>query len=144
MKSSTLFQRIVAADAPVVESVRVDISPGALIDRLTALEVEVELAADATAGRDAREELDRLRAARDAAMADNPALDRLTAEMKQINGRLHDIRRRLRAHEADSDFGPDFIALARAVQRAGDRRAAIRDRINALLCARVREARSYG
>lgn len=143
MKSNTLFQRIVASDAPRVEAVPVEISPGALIDRLTLLEVEAETAGDPALKRGVMDELERLRAARDAVLPDCPALDRLVAEMLQINGRVCDIRRRLRAHEADQNFGPDFIALARALQRAGDRRAAIRERINALLGARVREARRY-
>jgi hypothetical protein len=63
--------------------------------------------------------------------------------MKQINARLRDIRNRTREHEANREFGPAFIALARALPRADDRRAAIRDRINALLGARIREPKSY-
>ncbi|MGE0746199.1 MAG: hypothetical protein AB7K86_13165 [Rhodospirillales bacterium] len=143
MKSNSLFRRIVASDAPRVEAVPVEISPGALIDRITLLEVEVSFGRDPALMREATDELERLHAAREKALPDCPALDRLVAEMKQINARACDIGRRLRAYEAEQDFGPDFIALARAVQRASDRRAAIRERINALLGARVREARSY-
>jgi predicted nucleic acid-binding Zn-ribbon protein len=143
MKASTLFQRVIAEDAPVVPSVQVEIAPGELIDRITVLEIEVDRVADPTMRHDLRSELDRLRAARDAAIPSTPALDRLAAEMKQINARLRDIRNRIREHEANREFGPAFIALARALPRADDRRAAIRDRINALLGARIREPKSY-
>jgi len=67
----------------------------------------------------------------------------MIAELKQINARLWDIEDGIRVHEKNGDFSAPFIALARAVYRANDRRAAIKRRINEYLGAAIREEKSY-
>jgi hypothetical protein len=45
--------------------------------------------------------------------------------------------------ERDQDFGPHFIALARAVYQHNDRRSALKRQINELLGSRLIEAKAY-
>jgi hypothetical protein len=49
----------------------------------------------------------------------------------------------IRDCERSGDFGTTFIALARAVYRTNDERAAIKRRINQLLDAEIVEEKSY-
>jgi hypothetical protein len=67
----------------------------------------------------------------------------LADALRTINGRLWDIEDAIRRHERARDFGPGFIALARAVYQANDRRAAIKRQINDLLGSALIEEKSY-
>ena len=64
--------------------------------------------------------------ARDRAMPGSVELARLAGELKAVNEVLWGIEDDIRLCERDGDFGPRFIALARSVCRANDRRAALR------------------
>jgi hypothetical protein len=68
----------------------------------------------------------------------------LFAKLKQVNETLWDIEDDIRRHEARGDFGDSFVALARAVYRNNDERAALKGEINALLASDLREEKSYG
>jgi hypothetical protein len=71
------------------------------------------------------------------------ALDRLENELKNTNLKLWDIEDALRLHEADGDFGADFVELARQVYQTNDRRAAIKKAINILFKSAIIEEKSY-
>jgi hypothetical protein len=67
----------------------------------------------------------------------------LSNRLASVNGKLWDIENDLRACEANNDFGPRFIALARAVYVTNDERAAIKRQINDLLGSTLVEEKAY-
>lgn len=124
-------------------AVDVPVSPGELIDKITILEIKCARIADDAKRANVANELALLNGARDAAIAPSAALDALAAALRAVNGELWDIEDAIRRHERAGDFGPDFVALARAVYRTNDRRAAIKRQINGLLGAAIVEEKSY-
>jgi hypothetical protein len=121
----------------------IDTSPGELFDKITILEIKSERLAARDKLANVRAELAALTRARDAAIAASPALDQLTAALKQVNQALWRIEDEIRDCERAADFGPRFISLARAVYRTNDERAALTRRINDLLDADIVEEKSY-
>ena len=121
----------------------VPIGPGELVDKITILEIKSERLAARDKLANVRAELAALAKARDAAIVSSPALGELTAALKQVNLSLWQIEDEIRDCERAADFGPRFIALARAVYRTNDERAALKRRINELLDADIVEEKSY-
>lgn len=64
-------------------------------------------------------------------------------QLYQINLKLWQIEEDLRQHEKRSDFGPQFIELARLVYKTNDQRFLVKDKINKMLGADVCEVKSY-
>ena len=77
------------------------------------------------------------------AFPDSGELKRLQAALAQANEGLWDIEDAIRACEAEADFGPRFVSLARAVYRTNDRRAALKKEIDLLLGSSLVEEKSY-
>jgi hypothetical protein len=124
-------------------NVTIEIGPGELIDKITILEIKAAHIGTRDKLVNIRHELAVLVAARAAAIASSPALDNLTAQLKSVNGTLWRVEDEIRECERGSDFGPRFLALARAVYRTNDQRAAIKREINDLLRADIVEEKSY-
>ena len=117
------------------------ISAGELIDKITILRVKASrIAQDKRAN--VRHELQLLEAlaARELAAFDLAAL---TEELTAINSGLWDIEDGKRDCERRGDFGPAFVALARAVYIENDRRAAVKRRINDAAGSEIVEEKSY-
>ncbi|MDF2234554.1 DUF6165 family protein [Albimonas sp. CAU 1670] len=123
--------------------VQVEISPGELIDKITILEIKCERIADPSRRFNVTTELALLVAARDAALPAPAELDELTDALREVNADLWSIEDDLRACEAQGEFGPGFVALARSVYRLNDRRAALKREINLLLGSRLMEEKSH-
>jgi hypothetical protein len=126
-----------------VSSVRIEVSPGELIDKITILEIKTERIADEGKLANVRAELATLVAARDGALEASSELASLAAELKAVNEALWEIEDHIRDCERAEDFGPRFVELARSVYRTNDRRAALKRRINDLLGSRLIEEKSY-
>jgi hypothetical protein len=124
-------------------NVTIEIGPGELIDKITILEIKAAHIGARDKLVNIRHELGVLRAARDAAIAPSEALQGLTAQLKSINGTLWRIEDEVRDCERGGDFGARFVALARAVYRTNDQRAAVKRQINELLDAAIVEEKSY-
>ena len=120
----------------------VPVSWGELLDKITILEIKEERIADPAARSNVRRELGLLRDIATPAL-DDPAATRLLATLRRINERLWDIEDDIRGKEAQADFGPDFIALARAVYKTNDQRAALKRELNGLLNSELVEEKSY-
>ena len=101
-------------------SVRVDIAPGDLIDKITILVIKSERMNDSTKLKNVRMELDILSTNRDEALQPSEALQELTKKLKTVNERLWVIEDDIRGCEATKDFGSNFIKLARAVYQNND------------------------
>src|SRR5205085_11183846 len=90
-----------------------------------------------------RAELEALDAVRRDSLPSSPRLNELVEQLKAVNLQLWQIEDDIRLCERDQDFGPRFIALARAVYRTNDRRSAVKRAINDLLGATFTEEKSY-
>lgn len=130
-------------DQDVTTSINVEISPGELIDKITILEIKLDRINDPAKLENIRRELEVLGLARKDAVAPSSKLDGLTADLKEINGKLWEIEDDIRERERNRDFGPAFVELARAVYFKNDIRADLKRRINELLGSKLIEEKSY-
>ncbi|MEJ6396382.1 DUF6165 family protein [Yoonia sp. 208BN28-4] len=119
------------------------IAPGELIDKLTILRLKTENISDPAKLANVRHEQDVLQKVADAAIPPSDDLTRLWAELYRINGDLWVIEDDIRKCEGRNDFGPAFIALARAVYVTNDERASVKKQINLLLGSDLIEEKSY-
>jgi hypothetical protein len=116
------------------------VSWGELWDKITILEIKVSRLRAATAQANAAHELTLLR---QAAGTPDPAAAPMLAGLRAVNTRLWCIEDRIRAMDAAGDFGPSFIALARAVYHENDERGRIKAALNRLLRSDVVEEKQY-
>jgi hypothetical protein len=119
------------------------ISAGELIDKITILRVKATRIGDPVKEANVRAELALLEVTAARELAGSPDLERLTAELTEINAALWDIEDGKRDHERRQDFGPSFVQLARRVYIDNDRRAAVKRAINALAGSEIVEEKSY-
>lgn len=128
---------------PFMTDIMVPIAPGELIDKLTILRLKAELIADPSKRANVIVEQTALQAVADSALPESADLVALWEGLYQINAALWQIEDDIRACEANDDFGPEFIRLARAVYRTNDKRADIKKEINLLLGSALVEEKSY-
>lgn len=121
----------------------VPIAPGELVDKLTILRIKTERITDPEKLKNVRFEFETLQAVADTHLDSSAALSKLWDELYQINCDLWAIEDDIRAFESRSDFGPGFVALARAVYVTNDQRAAIKKRINMVTGSQIIEEKSY-
>ena len=118
----------------------IEVAPGELIDKLTILAIKLDRIDDPAKRANVRREHEMLARAHPGDVA---PLDALTAELRAVNASLWEIEDRIRDCERLGDFGADFVALARAVYKTNDRRAALKRAINDTLGSRLVEEKSY-
>jgi hypothetical protein len=118
---------------------------GELIDKITILEIKQRRIADASKQQHIRQELEALLAVVQQHALGYPvgALAELGQQLALVNQNLWQIEDDIRDCERSNDFGPHFIALARAVYRTNDERAALKRRINAVSGSALVEEKSY-
>ena len=124
--------------------IKIEVSPGELIDRLTILEIKLDRMRDAQKRRNVETEHAVIRAAYEAHVPASEGLRSLVDELREVNLRLWAIEDDIRACERRQEFGPAFVALARSVYLSNDRRSELKRDINALLGSKLREEKSYG
>lgn len=124
-------------------TLRVPVSAGELIDKITILQIKLARIADPAKLENVRREHDALVAVRDAAIAPDAALADLTQRLRETNEALWEIEDQIRDHERAEDFGAAFIALARSVYRRNDVRAQLKREINVHLKSALVEEKSY-
>ncbi len=127
----------------MADVIKVPVSFGEVLDKITILEIKSERIADAAKVRNVRLELDELSRTWDEAVEDPSAIADLRVQLKAVNEELWVIEDDIRDQEAARDFGPRFIELARAVYVTNDRRAAIKKEVNLALGSRFIEEKSY-
>ena len=116
---------------------------GELIDKITILEIKVERFTDPAKTKNARAELDLLIERRDREIPPSDALHKLAAELKAVNDRIWELEDAVRDCERRSDFGPDFVRIARQIYKTNDQRAAVKRQINLDFDSAIVEEKSY-
>jgi len=124
--------------------IRVPISPGELLDKLTILRIKAARIADPAKLANVRRELAVLELAwREAAPRSSPRLGEEESALARVNTALWEVEDALRECEAAQRFGAEFVALARSVYQHNDERAAIKRRVNEKLGSALIEEKSY-
>ena len=127
----------------MADVIKVPVSFGEVLDKITILEIKSERIADAEKVKNVRLELDELSATWNEAVQDQAAIADLRKQLKEVNEALWEIEDDIRDQEAAQDFGVKFIELARAVYVTNDKRAAIKKDANLALGSRYVEEKSY-
>jgi hypothetical protein len=124
-------------------NIMVETAPGELVDKITILEIKLDNIRDEGKLANVRREHAILTEALRKEVASSEELTRLAMALKQVNAELWRIEDDIREHERAQNFDAQFIALARAVYRTNDRRAALKRQINELLQSSIIEEKSY-
>jgi uncharacterized protein DUF6165 len=125
-------------------SIVIEISPGELIDRMTILQIKSARLPKDNGLTEVNRQLDDLRVARaQHGGCENPAVIEAERELHAVNLNLWDAEDALRRKEATQDFGPEFIALARSIYIANDRRSRLKQEINETLGSSIAEWKWY-
>ena len=126
-----------------MKDILVPTAPAELIDKLTILRLKSERILDQEKLKHVRHEMATLQQTADQAIPQSAEIRALWDQLYQINTDLWVIEDDIRAFDARGDFGPGFIALARAVYVTNDQRAAVKKQINLLLGSDLVEEKSY-
>lgn len=127
-----------------MRELRIPISPGELLDKLTILRIKVERIAEPERRANVARELALLEETWRAFAPPDPSLAADEAALARVNRALWDVEDALRACEAEQRFDAEFVALARAVYRHNDERAALKRRVSTRLGSPLIEEKSYG
>ena len=123
--------------------IRVPISPGELVDKLTILEIKSARMTDPAKLANVRIELALLQDTWRASAYASHDIASQWAALRAINEKLWDIEDLISDQERARTFDQKFIELARAVYITNDERAAVKRDINTRLGSQIIEEKSY-
>ena len=123
--------------------IKVPISPGELIDKLTILEIKAANISDAAKLANVNVELQLLQDTWRSSAFANANVEAEWKQLRDINKKLWDIEDEIRDKERERKFDQEFIELARAVYVTNDERAAVKKAINTKLGSKIVEEKSY-
>src|SRR5277367_1090823 len=126
-----------------MNEIRVPISPGELLDKITILRIKSLRMSDPVKVANVRVELRALEDTWGASAYAKIDIDADIAALLAVNERLWVIEDDIRDKERAQAFDAEFIRLARAVYFENDERAAIKRRINTVLGSSIIEEKSY-
>ena len=126
-----------------MNEIRIPISPGELLDKITILQIKAERIADPAKVANVKTELEMLEKVWREAVSDDDVIRALSTELKSVNEALWEIEDDIRDEERNKRFGEDFIELARAVYVTNDERANAKKKVNLHLNSSIVEEKSY-
>ena len=124
-------------------TIKVELSYGEMLDKITILQIKSERMTDAAKVANVTKELNLLN---DLWKSDEKSAIDITEEfagLKKINEALWDIEDDIRDKERAKEFDEKFIELARSVYFTNDKRAEIKREINMKLGSELIEEKSY-
>lgn len=128
-------------------NISVPVSPGELIDKLTILEIKSRRIKNDQKLKTIRYELNLLKAILNRLLSENKSIsEKVNTSRKkllEINKKLWDIENQIREKESSGTFDNKFISLARAVYITNDKRSEIKNKINTLFGAAIKEIKEY-
>tara|TARA_B100000405_G_scaffold209004_1_gene147260 strand:+ start:558 stop:944 length:387 start_codon:yes stop_codon:yes gene_type:complete len=123
---------------------KVEVSNGELLDKLTILELKLSNISDVKKLANIQKEHDELNPlAGQLFDSYGEELKNLYKQLAEINSELWTIEDDIRECERNKDFGSDFVSLARAVYFTNDKRSEIKKSINLLTGSGFVEEKSY-
>jgi hypothetical protein len=126
-----------------LDKILAEISAGELIDKITILEIKKIKISDTNKLKNIETELVSLNNTFKKFIPDSSQIQILIDNLKSINLKLWDIENGKRLAEKNSDFGVQFIELARNVYKNNDERAKIKSEINNILESNIKEVKSH-
>ena len=126
-----------------MSDIRVPISPGELLDKITILRIKSQRMSDPAKLSNVRLELSALERTWGASAYAKIDVEADVGALLAVNERLWVIEDEIRDKERAQAFDAEFIRLARAVYFENDERAAIKRRINLKLGSSIVEEKSY-
>jgi len=131
--------------------VKTPISVGELVDKLTILEIKMQMISDFKKIKDVTTEYQQLKKLYEISLINNKEfqdldlvkLISLKADLFEVNRSLWIIEDSIREMERKKDFGAEFIRLARDVYYANDMRFSFKNEINILSNSEIKEVKSY-
>jgi Family of unknown function (DUF6165) len=126
-----------------MSEIKVPISPGELLDKLTILRIKSMRMSDPQKIANVRAELQALEATWSASAYAKIDIQPEIDALLKVNEKLWVIEDDIRDKERAQAFDAEFIRLARAVYFENDDRAAIKRRINLTLGSSIVEEKSY-
>ena len=123
---------------------KVEVSNGELMDKLSILELKLKNIADSKKLTNIKTEFNELNPLVQKLFKKyNPAVSKLYIRLAEINGKLWIIEDEIRQCEKDKNFGTKFVKLARDVYFTNDVRSDLKKEINILTNSGVIEEKSY-
>ena len=119
---------------------KIEVSNGEIVDKLTIIEIKSERIKDARKLENLHKEFEVLN---NAVAGIIEKKHPLYLELLDINNQLWDIEDHIRDLERVKDFSDDFIQTARSVYYTNDRRSDVKRRINELTGSNLTEEKSY-
>lgn len=126
-----------------MDNMHVPVSPGEVLDKITILEIKSERMSDPEKVANVRRELALLQETWSNNIRDNETIQKLHAQLKEINEALWEIEDDIRDKERAREFDKRFIELARAVYVTNDRRSQVKKELNLHLGSEIVEEKSY-
>ncbi len=126
-----------------MSDIKVPISPGELLDKITILRIKSQRMSDPAKVSNVRLELRELEQTWSASDYARIDIQADVSALLAVNERLWVIEDDIRDKERAQSFDAEFIRLARAVYFENDERAAIKRRINTTLGSSIVEEKSY-
>ena len=120
-----------------------EISAGELLDKISILEIKLDNIKDKDKLIEINKEYKSLEETKKSNIEITENLQKLISDLREINMKLWSIEEEKRICEKNSDFGNNFIQLARNVYINNDKRAKIKSDINKLLGSNIKEVKSY-
>ena len=123
--------------------IHIVVSVGELLDKISILQIKAQRITDSNKLRNVRNELESLTQTRDSNITICREAAALCDDLHDVNSSLWDVEDAIRDCERRSDFGAEFIDLARSVYKFNDRRSRIKSRLNGLFKSDIVEEKSY-
>jgi hypothetical protein len=119
---------------------KIEVSNGEIIDKLTILQIKLERINDSGKLDNIRKEYEELRKVTGSILS---TADPLYTSLYEVNCELWDIEDHIRNLERNKDFGKDFVETARSVYFRNDKRAELKRQINIRTSSGFIEEKSY-
>ncbi len=126
-----------------MKNIRVPVSPGEVLDKITILEIKSERMSDPEKVANVKIELALLQETWADSVSEDSVIVDLHAQLKEINEALWEIEDDIRDKERAKEFDERFIELARSVYYTNDRRSKIKRDLNLHLRSEIVEEKSY-
>jgi len=119
---------------------KIEVSNGELLDKLSILEIKLSRIPDPLKKKNISKEF---RILQEAAGSVLPSVQSLYVDLLNINTRLWNIEDRIRELESGQQFDAEFVETARSVYHLNDERARIKTEIDVITGSELREEKSY-